>query len=202
MEGVNIGQRLSISGEDYESLNEIIDRYLNPCNRQVKEIRNHSKFLVCSSIEEFEERLTREKKEEPSRIPYRFGFFEKYPQHVVLGYVPKEKMVREYIKVKPKGYFFHNNYHFPIDTLINWFKNNFRSKEYQSILRRAQSPKVVIHSVPAQPPLMNTNIGMRLDQPTHHHSEFNRSPNSPSNNWGADENEGFGYTAAPKDDFN
>ena len=31
-----------------------------------------------------------------------------YPQHIVLGYVPKERVLKEFIKVRPKGFYFHD----------------------------------------------------------------------------------------------
>jgi hypothetical protein len=31
-----------------------------------------------------------------------------YPQHIVLAYVPRDKVVKEFIKVRPKGFYFHD----------------------------------------------------------------------------------------------
>lgn len=49
-----------------------------------------------------------EKADDNSKIPYRFTILDKYPQYVVMGYIPKKEVVREFIKVKPRGYFFHH----------------------------------------------------------------------------------------------
>ena len=101
---------------------------------------NHSKFLKCESVDDLKSALEKEKREDSSKIPYKFTILEKYPQHIILGYIPKDKMVKEYIKIKPRGYFFHHQYHFPFTSLINWFKQEFRNKDYQRYLRKAQSP--------------------------------------------------------------
>jgi hypothetical protein len=49
---------------------------------------------------------------------------------VILVYIPKDKTLYEYIKVKPKGLFFHEHYHPSILYLIAWFKKNYDSSSY------------------------------------------------------------------------
>lgn len=88
-----------------------------------------------------------EKKEDPNRIPYRFSILAAYPQHIVLAYVPKEKVVKEFIRVKPRGYFFHEQQLSPFQALINWFKDNWREKNYQKRLKRQRSPRLVVRAV-------------------------------------------------------
>jgi hypothetical protein len=41
----------------------------------------------------------------------------------------------ELIKLKPEGLFFHNNSFLNLDELINYYKANFKSKEYQNFLK-------------------------------------------------------------------
>ena len=58
-----------------------------------------------------EEELLEDKERDPKHIPYYFACFENAPQYIVLGYMPKkEQSIKEYIKVKPQGLFFHNHY--------------------------------------------------------------------------------------------
>jgi len=83
-----------------------------------------------------------EKEEDMSKIPYRFGVISDYPQHIVLVYVPKNNVVKEFIRVNPKGFRFHGDIHSPFQGLINWFKDNWRSREYQSYQRRTRSPRL------------------------------------------------------------
>ena len=106
--GAAIGSTLVISNDYFfDSLREIVERYIIPCNRLVREVVGHQKFSDAKSFEDLEARLKEEKKEEPARIPYRFAILPVYPQHVVICYVPKEKVLKEFIKVRPKGFWFH-----------------------------------------------------------------------------------------------
>lgn len=119
-----------ISNDSFDNLREIIERYIIPCNRLVREVTSHTKFLDAETYEELEERVREEKKEQPQRIPYRFSILPQYPQHIVLAYVPREKVVKEFIKVRPKGFYFHDQSHTPFQNLINWFKDNWSTREY------------------------------------------------------------------------
>lgn len=65
----------------------------------MREASGHMKFNTCGKLEEFDELLKAEKNADPGRIPYRFTVLEDYPQHIILGYIPKMSLVKEYIKV-------------------------------------------------------------------------------------------------------
>jgi transcription elongation factor SPT6 len=97
--GANIGSRLMISEEPYDNLQEIVERYIVPCNRHLREASNHIKFVACSNVEELEVMLKAEKTEDPNKIPYKITCLPQYPQFLVLGYIPKKELVKEYIKV-------------------------------------------------------------------------------------------------------
>ena len=78
--GAAIGSTLIISNDYYfESLREIVERYIIPCNRLVREVVGHQKFNDAKTFEDLEARLKEEKKDEPSRIPYRFAILPAYP---------------------------------------------------------------------------------------------------------------------------
>lgn len=138
--GANIGSKLVIGDENYDNLQEIVERYIVPCNRLLREVTQHGKFVKCTNYEDLKKSVENEKQNEPQRIPYHFSVLPKYPQYVILCYIPKREIVREFIKVKPRGYFFHHQYHYPFQNMINWFKQNFRERDYQRYLRKAQSP--------------------------------------------------------------
>jgi hypothetical protein len=97
--GASIGQKLAIGDEIFENLQEIIERYINACNRHVKDVINHIKFKNCDTQEELENSLKEEKKSDPNRIPYKLTILPDYPQHIVIGYIPKLNLIKEYIKV-------------------------------------------------------------------------------------------------------
>lgn len=48
--------------------------------------------------------LKEEKTQDSQRIPYKITVLPQYPQYIVLGYIPKQLMVKEYIKVSIEGY--------------------------------------------------------------------------------------------------
>ena len=103
--GAHIGSRLKVGNEYYDNLQEIVERYLTPCNRSMREVVNHPKF--CSTVKQFDDMqkvLDKEKAEDPNKIPYRFCVLDDYPQHVILAYIPKKDVVKEFVKIKPKGY--------------------------------------------------------------------------------------------------
>ena len=47
---------------------------------------------------------------------------ERAPQFLVLLYVPKDRVEKEYIKVKPEGLSFHGLIQSTLKDLITWFK--------------------------------------------------------------------------------
>ena len=69
--GAHIGSKLWISDESFDNLQEIIERYITPCNRLLREVLVHAKFLKCEKIENLETFLKKEKAEEQAKIPYR-----------------------------------------------------------------------------------------------------------------------------------
>jgi hypothetical protein len=59
--GASIGSKLLIGDEIFENLQEIIERYIMPCNRNTREATNHMKFRHCDTQEELENTLKEEK---------------------------------------------------------------------------------------------------------------------------------------------
>jgi Lhr-like helicase len=80
-------------------------------------------------------------------IPYKFCILDVYPQHIVLAYKPKDTMVREFIRIKPKGYQFHDITHSSISQLIAYFKKEFKSTEYRRKAKSQRSPRATNSSV-------------------------------------------------------
>lgn len=51
--GASIGSQLKISSDVFENLDEIVERYINPCNRLVREVVVHQKFDDdCKSLDD------------------------------------------------------------------------------------------------------------------------------------------------------
>jgi transcription elongation factor SPT6 len=98
--GASIGTKLQIGREDlFENLQEIVERYIQPSNKFLRDAMQHPKFVNCTTGEELDTVLKEEKGQDPNRIPYKFTVLPDYPQHLVLGYIPKLILVKEYIKV-------------------------------------------------------------------------------------------------------
>jgi transcription elongation factor SPT6 len=151
-----LGTRFRISTETYDSLQEILERYINPIAKLTREVLGHTKFKDCitGGLEFIENSLRSEKRTQPNAIPYYFTILPQHPQYFVLNYLPKDRIVREYIKVKPKGLFFHESYHPSINFLISWFKRHYNDKNYQSQLARSKPPSMDTKSArPADKPM-------------------------------------------------
>ena len=141
--GATIGSKLRIANDVYFSLDEIIDRYLKPCEKLVKEVSSYRKFYHTDSMEEFEKRLKDDKSKDPALIQYLFTILPEYPQYIIMGYCPKINFVtKEYIKVKPRGLFFHGDYFSSIEDLVVWFKKNYGEDSYREYLRRIKPPVI------------------------------------------------------------
>lgn len=76
--GQAIGQRLMISNEQYDNLREIVERYIIPCNRLIREVTTSAKWSDCDKWEDLEQQLKDEKASDKGRIPYRFAILPQY----------------------------------------------------------------------------------------------------------------------------
>jgi transcription elongation factor SPT6 len=135
----NFKPKLLVGKEEYESFDEIYERYIVPCNNHMEAAANNKKF-VQERIEQVEKRLREEKELDVAIVPYGFCVSDRAPQYLVLMYVPKDKIEREYIKVKPEGLAFHGQVFSTLKELTSWFKTNFRTTEYKTYMRKTKAP--------------------------------------------------------------
>ncbi len=104
-----IGSKLFIGKEEYDSLEEIKVRFVKECSKRVVEMSEHPKFKKCNNIDDLKTYLEQEKEKSPALIPYKFTILPDYPQYIILGYItPTKKFIKEFIKVKSRGFFFHS----------------------------------------------------------------------------------------------
>eukprot|EP00826_Nyctotherus_ovalis_P035984 TRINITY_DN3143_c0_g5_i1.p1 TRINITY_DN3143_c0_g5~~TRINITY_DN3143_c0_g5_i1.p1 ORF type:complete len:1087 (+),score=289.66 TRINITY_DN3143_c0_g5_i1:179-3439(+) len=156
--GMALGRKLFIDKEEYESLDEIEARYIIPIIQFAAETAGHRKFVAASSVKVVEEHLNGEMLKFPEHINYCFTILPEFPQYVILAYIlQKDSIVKEYIKVKSQGYYFHSNYHKNLASLISWFKQNFATPEYQRFVKKYN--KVPAMSVKAQEVHMKAKEG-------------------------------------------
>lgn len=97
-----------MNGKNYESFDEIYESYITPCNLHMEAVVNNKKFHH-GSMEQLERKLREDKEKDEEIIPYGFCVTDKAPQYIVLMYMKqKNKVEKEYIKVKPEGLSFHS----------------------------------------------------------------------------------------------
>lgn len=64
--GASIGSKLQISSNEFfENLQEIVERYIHPCNKFLSDAVGHVKYIECKSVEELENSLKQEKQADP-----------------------------------------------------------------------------------------------------------------------------------------
>ena len=143
--GEIISKKLRISSEVYSSLDEILKRYVIPCAQLIKESIKNRKFVHCDTKTDFENMLKDEKKKQPSIINYNFTILKDFPGYIVLGYVPKVNPIYEYIKVKPKGLYFHEKTFSSLDEITNYFKKEYSTDKYREMVRKSIIPTVQYH---------------------------------------------------------
>ena len=140
--GMNIGNKLIINDEIYSTLNEIIERFVIPCSILTRQASEHRKFLNMDNIFDFEKKLKDDKEKNKEIINYNFTIVKNFPGYLLLGYVPKTNVIIEYIKIKPKGYYFHQTFFKDLDEVINFFKTNFGSDSYIDFVRKYHEPVI------------------------------------------------------------
>lgn len=77
-------------------------------------------------------------------IPYKFAIVPEFAGFVILGYMtPSKKFIKEYIKVKPRGFSFHNVTQPTLNHLISFFKQNYSTIEYWKYVSKQKEPKII-----------------------------------------------------------
>jgi transcription elongation factor SPT6 len=141
MNAFSVGKRLIIDGEDFEDLDEIIARYINPMANYVREIMSHKNYQDLNDnsqnkrngVEEnmtlknqnIEKYLLDERTKNPIRIPYVFTCCINYPGKFMISYMVKLKVRSEYITVTHEGFKFRLKIFKMFNELLSWFKLHF-----------------------------------------------------------------------------
>ena len=147
----NMGESLSIDGQEYKDFQEIQQKYMNPITQFLKDIKKHSKYAILPRLNDFKKRLSQEKELEKvnrRKIFYHLSYLEHYPQYLVLGYTPTAKTtVFEYISIKSNGLLFHNNVFSNIEDLVSFFKNNYGKETYFAEMKKMTVPESNIEDI-------------------------------------------------------
>lgn len=114
--------------QEFEDLDEIIARHIQPMASFVREILNHKYFRAADGGQKskMEEILLAEKKRTPQRIPYFLSTSKEFPGKFLLGYLPRVKPRVELVTVTPDGFRYRGRVHATLNGLFRWFKEHFR----------------------------------------------------------------------------
>lgn len=100
-----IGQTLVIKEENYENIDELIARFVDPMNSLVDDVVRY-KYFKSGQLEEVQEDLIKQKKEHPSRIPYSIHLYNKFPGCFSITFIARETPHSCHMEVKPGGFRF------------------------------------------------------------------------------------------------
>lgn len=152
----SLGQSLWIGNEEFEDLDEIIARHVNPMAAYASELLDfkYYKPSVEGIKDKAEEILKEQKKENPGGIPYIVSaarvnkritnflalriskksnlndlfllFLQTYPGKFLLSYLPRTRCRHEYVTVTSEGFKFRGQMFGRVSDLLRWFKEHFR----------------------------------------------------------------------------
>uniref|UniRef100_A0ABD2WU03 Transcription elongation factor SPT6 n=1 Tax=Trichogramma kaykai TaxID=54128 RepID=A0ABD2WU03_9HYME len=124
----SLGKSLFIGNEEFEDLDEIIARHINPMAAFASELIEYKYYKpqVLGNYEKAEEILRQMKKENENSIPYILSACQKEPGRFLLSYLPREKCGHEKIQVSHEGYEFRLKRFQRVMDLIRWFKEHYR----------------------------------------------------------------------------
>ena len=121
----SLGQSLWIGTEEFEDLDEIIARHINPMASNSRDIMNYKYFRpdteggdrkVCEQL------IAREMQREPKKIHYFFSASKELPGKFMLTYMPRSKATHEFVTPSPDGFRFRKQNFETLSLLIKWFK--------------------------------------------------------------------------------
>ncbi|XP_014483387.1 PREDICTED: transcription elongation factor SPT6 isoform X1 [Dinoponera quadriceps] len=170
----SLGQSLLIGNEEFEDLDEIIARHVNPMAAYASELLDfkYYKPTVEGIKDKAEEILKEQKKENPGGIPYIISAAKNYPGKFLLSYLPRTRCRHEYITVTPEGFRFRAQMFGRVNDLFRWFKEHFRDplpgQSTPSTPRGAMTSRTP-YTTPGAVSSMNQEAIQRVAQNLPHH---------------------------------
>ncbi|XP_015115657.1 transcription elongation factor SPT6 isoform X1 [Diachasma alloeum] len=191
----SLGKSLWIGSEEFEDLDEIIARHVNPMAAYASELLDFKYYKpgVNGLKDKAEEILKAQKKENPGGIPYIVSAVKKCPGTFLLSYLPRDRVVHEYVQVTPEGFKYRRQIFGRVNDLFRWFKEHFREQipgqNTPSTPRGAQTSRTPYHTTPGV--AMNQEAIHRVAQNLPHHmlhslsQVANQTPHYPPHTPGA-----------------
>uniref|UniRef100_A0A671TZC7 SPT6 homolog, histone chaperone and transcription elongation factor n=1 Tax=Sparus aurata TaxID=8175 RepID=A0A671TZC7_SPAAU len=124
----SLGHTLWINSEEFEDLDEITARYIQPMASFARDLLGHKYFQEChgGSKEKMEELLVRTKREKPTFIPYFISACKELPGKFILGYQPRGKPRVEFVTITPDGFRYRSQIFPTVNGLFRWFKDHYQ----------------------------------------------------------------------------
>uniref|UniRef100_A0A3Q3MQZ6 SPT6 homolog, histone chaperone and transcription elongation factor n=1 Tax=Mastacembelus armatus TaxID=205130 RepID=A0A3Q3MQZ6_9TELE len=124
----SLGHTLWINNEEFEDLDEITARYIQPMASFARDLLGHKYFQECNggNKEKMEELLIRAKREKPTFIPYFISACKDLPGKFILGYQPRGKPRIEYVTITPDGFRYRSQIFPTVNGLFRWFKDHYQ----------------------------------------------------------------------------
>jgi len=124
----SLGAKLWIGNEEFEDLDEIIARHVNPMAANARQILEYKyyKDSFQGNKEKAAEYLKEEKKKNSKTIPYIFTSRKDLPGKFMLSYLPRVKVIHEYVSITQDGFKFRQKIYSTLQHVLKWFKANFR----------------------------------------------------------------------------
>lgn len=109
--------------EVYESIDELLGRYIAPMNDRVEEVQHHRKFLDKLE-DEVDAKLQQMKSANPAGVFYFICWSESYPGYVSLRFIMSRTPRHHTIGISPDGFVWGPKTYNNMDRLMNDFKKN------------------------------------------------------------------------------
>ncbi|KAM4627878.1 transcription elongation factor SPT6-like [Polymixia lowei] len=124
----SLGHTLWINNEEFEDLDEITARYVQPMAAFARDLLSHKYFQECSGGDrkKMEEVLVKSKKEKPTFIPYYVSACRELPGKFLLGYQPRGKPRIEFVTITPEGFRYRAQIFPTVNGLFRWFKDHYQ----------------------------------------------------------------------------
>ncbi|VDK88893.1 unnamed protein product [Dibothriocephalus latus] len=122
-----LGRTLLIGTEEFEDLDEIVARFMQPMVYLIREVMTHKYYRDSRGgiRDVLTELLRKEKEISPNRIPYFLSAMAEHPGCFLIAYMPNQRARFEVFSVKPDGFKFRRLMFPSLDRLIGWFKEHY-----------------------------------------------------------------------------
>ncbi|THD22694.1 putative suppressor of ty, partial [Fasciola hepatica] len=144
----SLGRVLIIGDEEFEDLDEIVARHVQPMVSLVRDIMSYRYYRESMGGDRafLGSLLQQEKTVNPDRIPYFLSSTKERPGYFTLAYMPNKTPHYELFSVRPEGFRFRRLIFPTLDRMITWFKEHYNDVAGGNYLRErdftTRSPRV------------------------------------------------------------